>query len=89
MTKKVSFARMIPKAADEWVAGAGTETISALSPPPEPVEPMKRLTIDIPRSLHTRIKAACALRGSKMADEIRTLLDREYAETEMQRNAKA
>ena len=89
MTKKVSFARMTPKAADEWVAGAETETVSTLSPPPEPAEPMKRLTIDIPRSLHTRIKAACALRGSKMADEIRTLLDREYAETEMQKNAKA
>ena len=89
MTKKVSFARMIPKAADEWVAGAGTETVSTLSPPPEPTEPMKRLTIDIPRSLHTRIKAACALRGSKMADEIRTLLDREYADAEMQKSAKS
>ena len=89
MTKKVSFARMASKAADDWVAGAGTETASTLSPPPEPTEPMKRLTIDIPRSLHTRIKAACALRGSKMADEIRTLLDREYADTEMQKTAKS
>jgi hypothetical protein len=83
MTKKVSFARTPPKAADEWVAGAGTETTAAPSSPPEPAEPMKRLTIDIPRSLHTRIKAACALRGSKMADEIRALLDREYADAQL------
>jgi ParG len=86
MTKKVSFARMAPKAADEWVAGAGTEAASTLSPPPEP---MKRLTIDIPRSLHTRIKAACALRGSKMADEIRALLDREYAEAQIREVVKS
>jgi hypothetical protein len=89
MTKKVSFARMAPKAADEWVAGAGTEAASTLSPPPEPAEPMKRLTIDIPRSLHTRIKAACALRGSKMADEIRALLDREYDEAQIQEVVKS
>ncbi len=88
MTKKVSFARVTPKAADEWVAGAGTETASAPSSPPEPAEPMKRLTIDIPRSLHTRIKAACALRGSKMADEIRALLDREYDDAELRKTAK-
>ena len=88
MTKKVSFARVAPKAPDEWVAGAGAETASAHASPPGPTEPMKRLTIDIPRSLHTRIKAACALRGSKMADEIRALLDREYANTEMLENAK-
>jgi hypothetical protein len=89
MTKKVSFARVTPKVADEWVAGAGAETASALSSPPGPAEPMKRLTIDIPRSLHTRIKAACALRGSKMADEIRALLDREYADTELRKTSKS
>ena len=50
------------------------------APPAAPAEPMKRLTIDVPKSLHTRIKAACALRGSKMVEEIRTLLEREYAD---------
>jgi hypothetical protein len=84
MPKKVSFARVPQRSPDEWVAAAGTETGSDLSPTPEPAEPMKRLTIDIPRSLHTRIKAACALRGSKMADEIRALLDREYADAQLQ-----
>ena len=42
---------------------------------------MKRFTIDVPAPLHARIKASCALRGVKMADEIRALLVREFPET--------
>jgi hypothetical protein len=42
-------------------------------------EPMKRLTIDVPESLHKRIKTSCAARGTKMADELRTLLEANYA----------
>jgi len=41
-------------------------------------EEMKRLTIDVPARLHRRIKAQCASRGLKMADEIRELLERHY-----------
>lgn len=44
--------------------------------------PMKRLTIDVPESLHSQIKSACALRGVKMADEIRTLLETHFLSTE-------
>ena len=79
MTKTVPFTRP-PKSADDWVAATPSEGGPELPLPPEPAEPMKRLTIDVPRSLHTRIKAACALRGSKMVDEIRVLLDREFAD---------
>lgn len=43
-----------------------------------PLEPMKRLTIDVPQSLHKEIKSRCALRGVKMADEIRVLLERHF-----------
>ncbi|EJK90529.1 hypothetical protein UUU_27150 [Klebsiella pneumoniae subsp. pneumoniae DSM 30104 = JCM 1662 = NBRC 14940] len=39
---------------------------------------MKRLTIDIPESLHKAIKSACALRGTKIADEVRELLYDKY-----------
>ncbi len=41
-------------------------------------EVMKRLTIDIPESLHRTIKSQCALRGTKIADEVRELLLKKY-----------
>ena len=41
-------------------------------------ECMKRLTIDIPESLHRQIKSSCALRGTKIADEVRDLLFQKY-----------
>jgi len=44
-------------------------------------EPMKRLTIDVPANLHGRIKAQCALRGTKMADEVRALLEQHFPES--------
>jgi len=40
-----------------------------------PGERMKRFTIDVPESLHRRIKAECALRGVKMADYLRQMLE--------------
>ena len=42
-------------------------------------EPVKRLTIEIPAQLHAQVKAACALRGVKMKDLVRTLLEQECA----------
>lgn len=38
-------------------------------------EPQKRLTLDIPASLHARIKSQCALDGTKMVEEITLLLE--------------
>jgi predicted DNA binding CopG/RHH family protein len=46
----------------------------------EEEESMKRLTIDIPKNLHTQIKTQCAARGVKMADEIRELLTKHFSE---------
>ena len=43
-----------------------------------PAEPMKRLTIDVPVSLHTRVKTECAKSGRKMADVVRDLLERQF-----------
>ena len=72
MNKKVSFgvkpsaARVDDAAkADDWVNRRDAET-------------MKRLTIDVPASLHARIKSQCALRGAKMADEVRELLEKHF-----------
>jgi hypothetical protein len=38
----------------------------------------KRLTIDVPASLHAKIKASCAMRGTKMVDEITALLEERF-----------
>lgn len=57
-------------AADDWVQSRQIEDNA--------VEMMKRLTVDVPVSLHTRIKSQCALKGVKMADEIRELLEKNF-----------
>lgn len=81
--KTVAFAKPAkPKDADSWVAAprpVDAPESSALAPV-EPTEPMKRFTIDVPESLHRRIKVRCAERGKRMADEIRVLLAREFPE---------
>ena len=41
-------------------------------------EANKRLTIDVPESLHRAIKMQCAARGTKIADEVRELLLQKY-----------
>ncbi len=55
-------------AADAWVESRTAEQDEAI----------KRLTIDIPESLHRSIKAQCAMRGAKIADEVRELLLQKY-----------
>lgn len=76
MRKSVNFgAKPQPRSdaanPDAWVSAAGSE-------PAAPQVPMKRLTIDIPESLHRRIKTQCAANGLRMADEIRTLLENHF-----------
>ncbi len=74
MNKKISFgvkpgaAQPETVKADDWVNRRATET-------------MKRLTIDVPASLHARIKSQCALRGVNMADEVRALLEQHFQES--------
>ena len=52
---------------DAWVDGRSSTA-----------EPTKRLTIDVPLSLHQRVKSQCALKGENMADVIRELLERHF-----------
>jgi hypothetical protein len=47
-------------------------------------QPTKRLTIDIPLSLHQRVKSQCALKGLKMADVVRTLLEKHFAQEHLE-----
>lgn len=61
--------------ADAWVESR--EDPVEIEPEPEH-EPMKRLTIDVPVSLHRAIKTQCAMRGTKIAEEIRALLTRNF-----------
>jgi hypothetical protein len=69
--KKVTIASKPKKAmkepvdADQWVEAANAS---------EPGEAMKRFTVDIPVSLHQRIKYTCALEGLKMTEVFRELL---------------
>lgn len=73
MKKTVEFKKPVrdaAKAADAWV------TERAM--PAAPSEPMKRFTIDVPKSLHTRIKTQCSKREKKMADVLREILEKEF-----------
>ena len=71
-TKKVSIGTK-PTASSAASADAWVESRSNRAS-----EPMKRLTIDVPESLHRTIKAQCAMRGTKIADEVRELLSQKY-----------
>jgi len=81
--KKISFASKpsakkltTDTAVDAWVDTRKQEV---------PKEPMKRLTIDIPAELHSQLKADCAMKGRKMADEIRELLVQKYGNKEIKK----
>lgn len=58
---------------DAWVENRPVEETA-------PREPMKRLTVDVPLSLHKRIKSQCAMENLVMADEIRLLLENRFPE---------
>jgi hypothetical protein len=67
-TVSISPKPVAEASADEWVRSRQAAE----------ADPLKRLTIDLPTSLHTHIKSQCALRGVKMADEIRRLLTEHF-----------
>lgn len=46
--------------------------------PGTPAPEMKRMTLDVPKELHRRIKQVCAARDSRMVEEIRRILEREF-----------
>ena len=52
-------------------------------PAPEPAaEPIKRLSIDLPASMHTRFKTACSATSTKMAAEIMAFIEQRTRELE-------
>ena len=69
--KKIEFgtkpsANITTHEADAWV----TDRAAA--------EPTKRLTLDVPLSLHTRVKVGCAKQDLRIADVVRELLDEKF-----------
>jgi hypothetical protein len=76
--------------------GAGQDTQTHISPKPdkresaktgegkaaEKAEPTKRLSIDLPQSLHRRFKTACAKADRVMNDEVESFIRRRTAELE-------
>ena len=73
MAKKTALIKAPPKprTADDFVV-AGREPAAA------PGGRMKRLTLDVPLSLHKRIKKESAEREEPMADVLRAILEREF-----------
>ena len=74
--KSVAF--KIPAKVDPAETWVQTRDADREAPALPSGEPMKRFTIDVPVSLHTRIKTQCAMRGVKMADVLREILEREF-----------
>ena len=77
--KKITFAAKRPSEVTEsniqkWVENRDTAPAAAS----EPKIKMERFTIDVPISLHRKIKSSCALRNVHMADEIRDLLEQHF-----------
>ena len=80
--KKVSFnakpKQEKPANVDEWVANRDSKTVCSKSQPEEAPKKIKRLTLDIPESLHRAIKKKALEDGETMADQLRSLLEEHY-----------
>lgn len=77
--KKVTFGARPPAATklanpDDWVANTPEAQVAPTAPP----EKIKRLTIDIPLSLHRRVKTGCAREELVIADVVREFLDQRF-----------
>lgn len=66
MSKKIKIGQK-PTRLWEEEEGTGTEKV-----------PTKRVTFDLEKNLHQRIKLDCARRDVKMSDEIRQLLEERW-----------
>ena len=48
--------------------------------PEKPVEQVIRLSVDLPESLHTKLKVLCVTNRQRMTDKVRKLIERDVAE---------
>lgn len=78
MGTKPSNKPVVAPSADQWVDNRDDSADKEVTE--EAIkEVTKRLTLDIPESLHRRIKTSCASRGTKIVQEVTALLDAHYA----------
>lgn len=80
-SKKVNFGakpQAKPPSVDDWVETRVTPEADEPVEPQEEPEKMKRLTLDIPESLHRTIKSRAVVEGTTMADMLRELLEETY-----------
>lgn len=91
MSKKTFSAAPKPKQPtdDQILAfergGAGHDTTRAERPMPQAAatdEPTKRLSLDLPASLHTRFKTACSATDRKMVGELQAYIEARTKELE-------
>lgn len=59
---------------DEWISQGGTDATESQAEK----ESTSRFTIDIPVSLHARIKSQCALKRVKMREEVLSMLEERF-----------
>jgi ParG protein len=69
---KPAFSLPQRKPVDEWVERAGDRSVD---PGPQPKIKVARLTIDLDPELHAKFKAACAMRRTRMIDEVRVFIE--------------
>jgi hypothetical protein len=73
MGKRPTASNTATSEGDSWVGATEAPGANAIQR-----EGVRRLTIDIPVSLHRAIKAQCAAHGQTMAEELRGLLFQKY-----------
>jgi hypothetical protein len=83
MTKKITMSTKPKKEAQEltpdvWVSQGATGAALATNGSQTEKETTARFTIDIPVSLHARIKSQCALKRVKMRDEVLAILEKHF-----------
>ena len=63
---------------ESWVSGEearATAKVDQPTPTTQTSGKVARLTIDLPPELHGRFKAACALKGTRMIDQVRGFIE--------------
>ncbi len=86
MNKKVAFGTQpssAPATLDELVKSRAETAVSAplAEPPAAEKEATRRISVDLPISLHTKLKLHCVQNGILMADYVRDLLAGEFKDS--------